>query len=137
MRLLAPLALALLALAPLALAGMADHGLQAGESMTLRFDEAASIPYYCRPHPTMKAHLEVVAGRPAENATVRLKDLKFAPAHLVVGVGSNVTFVNEDTAFHTVTAEAKGEAHHAAVPLTTSVAVAAVALAAVAFVRRR
>ena len=60
-----------------------------------------------------KVHAQATPAKAAPPATVRaasssssvtIKDYKFSPASITVSVGTTVTWTNEDTTFHTVTA---------------------------------
>lgn len=66
----------------------------------------------------MSGHMGMMGGRgsdPAEETAVagvtqvRIEDFAFAPANIVVDVGTTVTWTNEDNVAHTVTSDEGGE----------------------------
>ena len=96
--------------------GSFDSGnVQAGQTWTHTFTTPGTYAYHCVYHPWMKAKIIVLAsGSAAGGVTVDIPAgtgsndaLNYAPSSLkvVLGVNSTVTFVNQDTTTHTVTAD--------------------------------
>ena len=107
--------------------GAFDSGnLSAGGRFSHTFTTEGSFSYFCAIHPEMKGVVNVgaaAAGAPPAppppdgptaaaagdakvmSATVNMKDYRFDPEHLTVGVGAEVTFKHDGRAPHTATAE--------------------------------
>jgi plastocyanin len=89
--------------------------LKFGQSWTYTFDTAGTFAYYCIYHSWMKGTVIVKSSNSTGTGgfTVRIpagtgsdSSLNYSPSSvtLVVGVNNTVTFVNQDTTKHTVTA---------------------------------
>ncbi|MGH2531403.1 MAG: cupredoxin domain-containing protein [Thermomicrobiales bacterium] len=101
--------------------GSFDSGtLEPGDTFSFTFEEAGSFTYYCAIHPNMKAAVEVVAAEsaPGEEATedveeaeateevaIDIANFAFDPGSIEIKAGATVTWTNNDTAPHTVTAD--------------------------------
>ena len=68
-------------------------------------EPAGTEPAGTEPAGTQPAGTEPAASAPASDATVTIADFAFGPAELSVAAGTTVTFVNDDTAPHTATAD--------------------------------
>jgi plastocyanin len=82
--------------------GFHSPEIQRGGSWTHRFNETGTAFYHCHPHPFMQGNVEVQAGVSNDPVTIEVSGFKFVPEHVVVGVGTNVTWTNRDASFHTV-----------------------------------
>ncbi|MGD8684112.1 MAG: cupredoxin domain-containing protein [Chloroflexota bacterium] len=91
--------------------------LPAGSAFEHTFDAPGTYPYFCAIHPEMVGTITVVgdAAAPTEPAAVEspspleptavsIVDLTFEPATIEVDAGASVTWTNEDSVPHTVTA---------------------------------
>ncbi len=101
--------------------GSFDSGTVApGATFSHTFDTAGTFSYHCNIHPTMTATITVVpapaasapapstgpaASAAAAGSPVAIKDFSFQPGSISVAVGSTVTWTNQDTTGHTVTAD--------------------------------
>ncbi|MGH2560746.1 MAG: cupredoxin domain-containing protein [Thermomicrobiales bacterium] len=94
--------------------GAFDSGaLEPGDTFSWTFEQAGSIAYHCEIHPTMTAAVEVVESQEqepaeeaaAEEAAVNIADFAFDPGSIEIAAGATVTWTNNDTAPHTVTAD--------------------------------
>ncbi len=104
--------------------GSFDSGTVApGATFSHTFDTAGTFTYHCNIHPSMTATITVVpapaasappvpaptigpaASAAAAGSAVAIKDFSFQPASISVAVGSTVTWTNNDTTGHTVTAD--------------------------------
>jgi plastocyanin len=91
-----------------------DSGdIKAGQSWTYTFNAPGTFTYYCIYHSWMKGTVIVKSSTSAGGLTVKIPpgtgadtSLNFSPSsfRLVVGVNNTVTFLNQDTATHSVTA---------------------------------
>ena len=107
--------------------GSFDSGnLAPGDSFSFTFEDAGTFDYVCSYHPNMQGSVEVEAGAapsaaspappdgtpaPADDdggapseVSVEIKDFAFNPETLSVAPGTTVTWTNNDTTAHTVTA---------------------------------
>ena len=104
--------------------------LPAGSAFEYSFDAPGTFPYFCAIHPEMEGTITVVGDAPAatdgavvgspspvepassapadatatEPAAVSIVDLTFQPATIEVDAGATVTWTNDDSVPHTVTA---------------------------------
>ncbi len=94
--------------------------LPAGSAFEHSFDAPGTYPYFCAIHPEMEGTVTVVGDAPAPTegavveapapaespapAAVSIVDLTFEPAIIEVDTGATVTWTNEDSVPHTVTA---------------------------------
>lgn len=76
--------------------------IQKDQSWSHVFNTTGVSFYHCHPHPFMQAKVEVNEGASTSPVTIEIRGFKFNPETLVVGVGTQVTWVNRDAAFHTV-----------------------------------
>ena len=93
-----------------------DSGnMKPGDSWTHQFTTAGTYTYYCVYHSWMKGTIVVKSSTSSSSGGFTVKipsgagsdsSLNFSPANikLVVGVNNTVTFLNQDSAIHTVTA---------------------------------
>jgi quinohemoprotein ethanol dehydrogenase len=101
-----------------------DSGLlKPGQSFSYTFDKPGTYDYYCEPHPFMRGIVVVdpnasapaaapvasPASSPAaaSGSAIQLMSFAFAPASVDVAVGTAVTWTNNDSVTHTVTADDK------------------------------
>lgn len=78
-----------------------------GGTASLTFDTAGDYEYFCRHHPDMEGVVHVVPGGPTP-VTVTIvpgPPMAFAPAEITVGVGGEVTWINNTSTHHTVTSK--------------------------------
>jgi plastocyanin len=103
--------------------GSFDSGTVApGATFSHTFDTAGTFTYHCNIHPSMTATITVVpapaasappvpapstgpAASAGAGSAVAIKDFSFQPASISVAVGSTVTWTNNDTTGHTVSAD--------------------------------
>jgi plastocyanin len=100
--------------------------LSAGSDFEYSFDAPGTYPYFCAIHPEMEGTITVVGDAPVPSASgavespssvessvpaesaapaaVSIVDLTFEPATIEVDAGSTVTWANDDSIGHTVTA---------------------------------
>jgi len=76
--------------------------LEQGQSHNVTFDQAGFWDIHCHPHPWMTARIVVDASQPASNIVYKISNFGY-PNQTTIGVGSTVTFVNEDPVAHTAT----------------------------------
>jgi plastocyanin len=78
-----------------------------GGEAELSFAAAGDFEYFCRHHPDMEGTVHVVAGGPG-TVTVTIvtgPPMAFSPSEITVGVGGTVTWINDTSTHHTVTAK--------------------------------
>jgi plastocyanin len=77
--------------------------LEKGQAYNLTFDQAGTFDIHCHPHPWMQARIVVDASAPAAPVTYRIADFAYPEKLMTIGLGSTVTFVNDDPVAHTAT----------------------------------
>jgi plastocyanin len=93
--------------------GVFDSGtLEPGDSFSFTFEDTGTFAYHCDIHPNMTATITVAEsaedggnGGAAANAAVEIADFAFSPESLEVEAGTTVTWINNDSAPHTVTSD--------------------------------
>jgi len=83
-------------------AAVFDSGVRnPGTTFSFKFTVQGVYPYYCMIHPFMRGNVTVVSN---STVSVEIRNLAFSPSNITVKIGTSVTWYNNDTVAHTVTA---------------------------------